>query len=64
MVAVQAEKEKAKVKAGEEYASTADNQVTLPGTALRTTQGDAEGTDLYGSHKPEVRSAPRPVADV
>ena len=56
VVAVQAketDKGKAKAKAGEELASTADNQVTLPGIALRTTQGDAKGTNLYGSHKLE-----------
>ena len=46
MQAKETEKEKAKAKAGEEFASTADNQVTLPGIALRTTQGGAKGTDF------------------
>ena len=66
VVVVQAqetEKGKVRAKAGEELASTADNQVTLPGNALRATQWAAKVTDLCGSRKREGRSAPRRVAD-
>ena len=51
--AKETEKGKGKATAGEEFASPADNQVTLPGNALRTTQGDAKGADVYGAHKLE-----------
>ena len=56
VAAVQAketEKGKAKAKAGEEFASPADNQVTLPGNVLRPTQGAAKGADLDGSRRNE-----------